>query len=179
MCAYVPQHTYLFIRKSHAFGIRKDRDVSVMFRKLLFRIGDVTEFTDEKSVYAGYTGDLRSVDTTPQKFRYSIYPVIRSDLYIVFEFIRIRIVKLGKMHMESPDLKASYRFKKALFDRPSDAHYLSGCLHLGSEAVVGIGELIKRESRHFRYDIVHRRFKRCYRVRKFYLLKMHTYRYLG
>ncbi len=51
------------------------------------------------------------------------------------------------------DFQTADGFQQAFLKGPAHAHDLAGGFHLGAQPVVGVGELVKGETGHFRYHI--------------------------
>ena len=57
-------------------------------------------------------------------------------------------------------LERTHGLEQRLLHRAADRHHLARGLHLRAELVRGVGELVERETRHLRYDVVERRLER-------------------
>ena len=68
-------------------------------------------------------------------------------------------IELGIVQVKVSCLEGADCLEEALFQRPADTHDFTGSLHLCGERIVRVRELVKREARHFRDDIIQRRFE--------------------
>ena len=70
-----------------------------------------------------------------------------------------QMVKLWIVQVELSGLEGADCFEEALFQGAADTHDFTGRLHLCGERIVRVRELVKREARHLRDDIIQRRFE--------------------
>ena len=83
------------------------------------------------------------------------------------------------MKVDNADFQRADALQQALLEGSANAHSFAGGLHLGAEAVIGIGELIKGEPGHFGNDIVQSRFKSRTGVGQGNFIQRHTHADFG
>ena len=77
------------------------------------------------------------IDAHPHELRNGIDPVVGSVLDVVQELIYRHMLRVKLVHMDVvlSVLERSDSLEEAFFKRSSDAHYLSGRLHLGRKNI--------------------------------------------
>ena len=85
--------------------------------------------------------------------------VVSAGADVIKKLLVRQRIKLGIMQVEMSGLEGADCLEEALFQGAADTHDFTGSLHLCGERIVRVRELVKREARHFRDDIIQRRFE--------------------
>ena len=77
--------------------------------------------------------------------------------------------------MANTCLERTNSLQQALLDSTADAHNLTGSLHLSTELVRSLAELIEWEASNLSYDVIQRRLRASRTIREHNLVEGHTY----
>jgi len=162
------------VREAHALGLPEVFCVPGMFPKHLLVLDDRADAVDEQEVDPGCARDDAGVGAAPKQLRDREHAVVGADRHVLQKRRVRRLVELRHVHVAHADLERAHRLQQALLDRPADRHDLAGRLHLRRQLVRRGRELVEREARHLRDDVVERRLEARGRVRDLNLVERHA-----
>ena len=143
---------------------------------LTLEINDLLDLVEEEHVDARDVADTGVVNAQPHQLRDRIDTVIGTFLDVLEKIIDTHMLGVELRHVDVvlAVLERADRFQKALFKSSADTHDLTGRLHLCREFIHRRRELIERESRHLRNNIVERRFEAGRSIGKLDLVQIHA-----
>src|SRR5690606_23008182 len=104
---------------------------------------------------------IKQVPAAAERFGEQEQPlVVRLDQALLQRLV-VQVDRILQEQTVHADLQRTDRLQQRLFERPADAHYLAGRLHLRTQLPVRVYELVERPTRNFRDDIVDRRLEEC------------------
>ena len=143
---------------------------------LTLEINDLLDLVEEEHIDTGDVADTGVVDAEPHQLRDRVDAVVGTFLDVVEKVIDTHMLGVELRHVDVvlAVLERTDRLKKALFEGAADAHDLTGCLHLRGKLIHRSRELIERESRHLRNDIVEGRFEAGRGIGQLDLVEVHA-----
>ena len=170
------------VRKAAPLRVEEPGGVAGMHPERLFLLDDVLQLVDEEAVDAGEGRDLRTglfrgisrEIPEAQQRRDGEDPVPgaggkEGEQAFFAPALEFRHVEMGDAGLQGAD-----RLQKTFFEGASHAHDLSGGLHLRSQVLVRVRELVEGEAGHLGDDVVQRRLKGSGRVRERNLVQSHS-----
>ena len=164
LLAHAPQLTDELVAKTHAFGVAQRFDVAGIGRYDLFELDDVLKLLEEEHVDFGAVVDQRQLDAPADQLGDGVKTVVRSLLDIGEHPIDRPVVEFLMVDMADPRFERAHRLQEALLHRAAHGHHLARRLHLGSELVRSVAELVEREAGDLGNHIVESRFEAGRRI---------------
>ena len=175
----VPDGRNLLVRESEDLRSLKCLHVVDSVLESLLHVDDLFEGLKEDIRDHGDLVDLIYADAPSQKLSDSIHIVISELGDVLHELVAAHAVEFCKMEMAYTGLERSDGLEEALCQSSAYAHDLSGSLHLCSELVGSVRELVERESREFCNYIVKARLSAALAACYLDLVECHAYSDLG
>ena len=177
--ALAPQLADILIAKAHALGLTQHLDIPAVVSHYLLKLDDVLELLEEEHVDLRIVVDHHQIDPVADQLGDGIETIVRTLLDVGQQFVVRRAVKLLVVDVAYTRLERTHRLQQRLLHRATDGHHLARSLHLRTELIRGIGELIEGEAGHLRHHIVDRRLKRGRRRSNTNLIERQTHGNLG
>ena len=170
----LPEVREVVVGEAHALGLQQGVGVERRVLDGALELDDVVELVEEEHVDAREVADTVVVHAQPHELRDGEDTVIRADLDVFHQLFNRHVVELRHVDVAHTDLQRADGLEEALLDRAAHAHHFTCGLHLCAELVRRASELVKREARHLRHDVVERRLEGGGSVRDHDLVERHA-----
>ena len=174
-----PQLADELVAEPHALGVAQGFDIHRVRFHLAFEFDDVLELFEEEHVDLRIVVDQHQVDAVADQLRDGIEAVVRSVLD-VFQQLHVRpAVEFLVVDMADTRFERAQRLQEAFLHRAADGHHLARGLHLRTQLVRRIAELVEREAGDFGDHVIERRLEAGGRIGQHDLVERKPYGDLG
>ena len=123
-------------------------------------LDDVLELLEEEHVDLRPVVDQHEVDAAADQLRDGVEPVVRAVLDVVEQLVVRPRVELLVVDVADARLERPHGLQERLLHRAAHGHDFARGLHLRTQLVRGVRELVEREAGDLRHHVVQRRFER-------------------
>ena len=167
------------IAKAHLLGILQRLHIAHVVAYHLFELDDILKLLEEEHVDLRVVVDHHQIHLVADELGDGIETIIRTIFNIGKQLVIRPAVKFLVVDVANTRLERTHSLQERLLHRAADCHHLTRGLHLRTELVRSIGELIEGEAGDLRHNVVDRRLERCGGRSDADLIERKTYGDLG
>ena len=177
--ALTPELADVLIAKAHLLGILQRLHIAYVITYHLLELDDVLELLQEEHVDLRVVVDHHQIHIVADELGDGVETIVRTIFNIGKQLVIRPAVKFLVVDVANTRLERAHSLQERLLHRTANGHHLTRRLHLRTELVRGVGELIEGEAGHLRHHVVDRRLERCGSRSDTNLIKRKTYGDLG